>query len=320
MFDVVALGSATKDIFLFPKESNLKPGINKHFLEIPFDKKLEVEKTLEFTGGSATNAVATFAKFGKSVASISKIGHDSNGDFIITDLKSRGVFTDYIVRGKGETPFSTIVVAKNNNMILFIYRGIEKTITMDDIKLDFKSKWLYVGPLAGESYKVLPEIVKYCKENDIKIVLNPGSNELNLKIKKMEPVLKNIDIISMNDEEAKQFVGYGNDIKNLVKLGKAVKTTAIITKGEKGSLVFSDDEIYEAEAFPTKQINFVGAGDAFLSGFINALIDKKDIIDAISLGSYNASNVIKHYGAKEGIVEEYPKQKLKIRRTKYEKK
>lgn len=320
MFDVVTLGSATKDIFLFTKDGSLKPGISTHFLEIPYDKKIEIDKRITFSGGSATNAAATFTKFGKRVASIAKIGKDEKGDFIIKDLKSRGVNTDYLIEGDGDTPFSDILVAKNGHMVIFIYRGIETTLKIEEIRLDFKAKWLYIGPLAGDSYKILPDIIKYCKENEIKIALNPGSNELGLKIKKLEPILKDVDVISMNDDEARRFVGYGNDIKNLIKLGKSVKKTAIITRGERGSLLIDGEDIYEAEAFKVKQINFVGAGDAFLSGFINALIDEKDIVEAITLGSFNASNVIKHYGAKDGIVGEYPKQKLKIRRTKYDKK
>ncbi len=320
MFDVVTLGSATKDIFLFTKNSSLKPGINKHFLEIPLDKKIEVEKTLEFSGGSATNAAATFVGFGKKAAAIAKIGNDQNGIFVINDLQKLGVSSEYIVRGDGETPFSNIVVSGNGHMILFIYRGVEKTLKTDELKLDFKTKWLYIGPLGGESYKILPDVIKYAKENEIRVAFNPGSNELNLKLKKMEPILKDIDIISMNDEEARSFVGYGNDVKNLIKLGNSVKGTAIITRGERGSLVLNERQIYDADAFKVKQINFVGAGDAFLSGFVNALIDDKDIQDAITLGSYNASGVVKHYGAKRGIVNEYPKQKLKIGRTEYGKK
>ncbi len=320
MFDVITIGSATKDVFLFTKDSNLKPGINKHFLEIPLDKKIEVERTLEFTGGSATNAAATFSRFGKKVAAIAKIGNDSNGNFVINDLQKLGISSDYIVRGDGETPFSNVIVSENGHMILLVYRGIEKTLKVDELNLDLKTKWLYIGPLGGESYKILPDLIKYAKENGIRVVLNPGSNELNLKIKKMEPILKDIDIISMNDEEARRFVGYGNDVKNLIRLGKSTKGTAIITRGERGSIVLNEKHIYDSEAFKVKQINFVGAGDAFLSGFVNALIDEKDISDAITLGSYNASSVVKHYGAKDGIVNEYPKQKPRIRRTEYEKK
>ena len=68
-----------------------------------------------------------------------------------------------------------------------------------------------------------------------------------------------------------------------------------------------------ANTFKAKQINFVGAGDAFLSAFVNAIDDEKDIEQAITAGSFNASNVIQKYGAKEGITGKYPPENMKLR-------
>jgi sugar/nucleoside kinase (ribokinase family) len=319
-FDVVSIGSATKDIFLFTKDSNLKRGIDRHFLEVPLDQKIEIEKRLEFSGGSATNSAASFAKFGKNAAVIAKIGNDYNGGFILDDLSKRGISTEYVIRGSGETPFTNVLVSTNRHMIILTYRGMESSLKAEEIRLDFESKWLFVGPLPGNAYKILPVMIDYCKLNDIKIALNPGSTELGLKLKRMAKILKDVNVISMNDDEAGIFVGYGNDVKNLVKLAKTVKDTAIITKGDKGSLVADSGNIYRASAYPSKQINFIGAGDAYFAGFMNGLIDSKDIEESISLGSYNASSVTMHYGAKDGIVSGYPVQELKIRRQVYEKK
>ncbi len=320
MLDVVTFGSATKDTFLFVKDGELKPGINKHFLEVPLDKKLDVKNVLEFTGGSATNAAATFSKFGKRVGIVTKIGSDEAGDFVLNDMRRRGVSTDYIVTSSGATAFTTVIVSSNMQMVLLVYRGAEESLKKEEVPLRFESRWMYIGPLTGESYKLLPPVVEYCKANNIRISMNPGSTELSQKLKKMIPILKDVDVISMNDEEARTFVGYNNDTKNLIRLARAVKDIAIITRGDKGVMVANRKYVYNAEAFKTKQINFVGAGDAFLSGFINALMDEKSVEDAINLGSYNASGVVKAYGAKDGIADGYPKQKLKIRRVEYESK
>jgi sugar/nucleoside kinase (ribokinase family) len=313
MFDFVTLGSATKDTFLFLDKVVLKPGVNKHFLEIPTDKKIDVNKVLEFSGGSATNAAATFSAFGKKCAVVSKIGTDEYGQFVLDDLNKRKISTELIKISKGETPFSNIIVSSSGDMVLLIHRGIESTLSLEDIRFDFKSKWLYVGPMPSKKTELLIEILKFAKENDMRTVLNPGSVELNLKLKKMIPVLKYVDIISMNDDEAKKFVGYSNDVNNISKLSEYVNDIAIITKGEKGSLVSSKNNLYIANTFKTKQINFIGAGDAFLSAFVNAVDDGKDIEQAITAGSFNASNVIQKYGAKEGIIGNYPSDVSKLR-------
>jgi ribokinase len=313
MFSFVTLGSATKDIFLFLDKALLKPGVNRHFLEIPTDKKIDVTKVLEFSGGSATNAAATFSAFGKKCAVISKIGNDEYGQFVMNDLNKRKISTELIKVSNGETPFSNIIVSSSGDMILLIHRGIESTLSLEDIQLNFKSKWLYIGPLPDKNTDLLLNVLKFAKANDMKTVLNPGSVELNLKLKKMAPVLKYVDIISMNDDEAKKFVGYANDINNLSKLAEHVNDMAIITKGDKGSLVSSKENLYIANTFKSKQINFVGAGDAFLSAFVSAIDDGKDIEQAITVGSFNASNVIQKYGAKEGIIGRYPPENMKLR-------
>lgn len=313
MFDFVTLGSATKDTFLFLDKALLKPGVNKHFLEIPTDKKIDVNKVLEFSGGSATNAAATFSAFGKKSAVIAKIGNDEYGQFVMNDLNKRKISTELIKVSNGETPFSNIVVSSSGDMILLIHRGIESTLSLDDIRFEFRSKWLYIGPLPCKNTDLLLNVLKFAKVNDMKTVLNPGSVELNLKLKKMAPLLKYVDIISMNDDEAKTFVGYANDINNISKLSEYVNEIAIITKGDKGSLVSSKENLYIANTFKAKQINFVGAGDAFLSAFVNAIDDGKSIEQAISAGSFNASNVIQKYGAKEGITGRYPSENMKLR-------
>ena len=313
MFDFVTLGSATKDMFLFLNKVTLKPGVNRHFLEIPVDKKIDVNKVLSFSGGSATNSAATFSSFGKKCAVISKIGNDEYGDFILSDLNKLKINTDFIKVADGETPFSDIIVSSEGSMVLLIHRGIESTLSTEDVNLNFKSKWLFIGPLPQKNTEFLYDILQFADKSGMKVVLNPGSTELNLKLKKMEPLLKYVDIISMNDDEARKFVGYSNDVNNLSKLSKSVRETAIITKGDKGALVQSNGTLYIANTFKTKQVNFVGAGDAFLSGFVNAIDDSKGIEDAITLGSFNASNVIQKFGAKSGIKGKYPPENMKLR-------
>jgi len=305
-FDVVTVGSATKDIFLFNKQASLKQGINSHFLEVPLDRKVEINKISEFTGGSATNAAATFANFKKQVGIISKIGNDANSDFILKDLKMRGISDELIVRSEGEAQFSVVIVSNVGKAVIFVYRGIEKTLKYEEIKNEFFAKWMYIGPMPVEDVDIIEKIIKSHKDKGTKFAMNPGSSFLNLGIKKVESLLKDIDIISMNQDEARKFVGLNNDVKNLLELAKHVKTAAIITKGKDGSMVADKKFIYYSMAKSAKQINYVGAGDAFFSGFINAIMDEKDIEEAINLAAYNSASVVEKYGAKTGLVDSYP--------------
>lgn len=305
-FDVVTVGSATKDIFLFSRQSSLKQGINSHFLEVPFDRKVEVDKVLEFTGGSATNAAATFANLGKKVGVIARIGGDSNSEFLLDDLKGRGITDELIIRSGGETQFSIIIVSSTGRAVVLVYRGIEKDLKYEDISKDFRSKWIYFGPLPAEDTPTVGGIINAHKDYGTKFAMNPGSDFLSLGIKKAERILKDIDIISMNQDEARKFIGLNNDVKNLIELAKHVKLAAIITKGREGSIAADKKNIYYAAARPAKQINYVGAGDAFFSGFIDAVMDGRPIEEAMNLASHNSASVVEKYGAKTGLISSYP--------------
>lgn len=312
MFDVVTLGSATKDIFLFTESSILKSGQYSHFLEIPLDKKIEISRRLELTGGGATNAAATFRNFGKRVAVISKVGRDYNGDFIIRELAKMGASTKYMIRGEGETPTTDILVSSNGHMIILTMRGIADTISRRELRLDFGAKWMYIGPLSGRSYGVLPRVLGHCAKNGIKVALLPGSMELNLGIAGMADVLAKVDLVAMNLDEAGRFVGTGDYKKDLALLAQAINGTAIITMGSRGSVVASGGCIYRAGAFRARQINTIGTGDAYSAGFVTGMLDGRGVEDCINLASYNARGVVEEYGAKAGLVDSYPRSSVRI--------
>ncbi len=307
-YDVVAFGSATKDIFLFLKTSYLV-GLKSYYIEIPADRKIEINEIKEYTGGSATNVAATFRSFGKKVLIFSRIGKDDNGKFIKNDLEKRQI--DYKFSYTNTTQFS-IIITTEGEMSILVYRGPEENWNSNTIKFNGKTKLVYIGPMPKSDLGVTKKAIEIGKKNNAIIVWNPGSSEINAGLKQLKDLVSNVDIICMNDNEAKTFTNAKNPIEGAKLLGKIAKAS-VVTLGSKGSIVVKGNKLYRAGVYPTKQINYVGAGDAFCSGFANAILDNKPIEIAISLGAYNASSVVSHYGAKEGIVNSYPEKLLNIK-------
>jgi ribokinase len=307
-YDVVAFGGATKDIFLFLKTSYLV-GLRSYYIEIPANRKLEVDEIREYTGGSATNAAATFRAFGKKVLVISRIGKDDNGKFVKADLEGRGI--EYKFSYTKVTPF-TVVITTEGEMSLLVYRGPQENWNANDIRFNGRTRLVYIGPMPASDIEVTKKAIEIGKKNNAIIVWNPGSSEIDMGINELRSLISNVDIICMNDDEVKRFTGVKNPVDGAKLLGKLAKV-AIVTLGSKGSITVKGDKLYRAGVYPAKQINFVGAGDAFCAGFSNAILDNKPIEIAISLGAYNAASVVSHYGAKEGIVNSYPKELLNIK-------
>lgn len=75
-----------------------------------------------------------------------------------------------------------------------------------------------------------------------------------------------------------------------------------MTRGEEGVSVSDGKYLYCAKSLPVKVVEKTGAGDAFASGFISGIIEKKDIIYAIQLGIANSASCISKWGAKPGLL------------------
>jgi len=114
--------------------------------------------------------------------------------------------------------------------------------------------------------------------------------------------LKNVDVLTINDEEARQMSGE----YSLVKAAKKIKTMGpkylIIKKGEHGALLFHGDKIFSAPALPLEEVfDPTGAGDTFAGGFIGYLAKTGDLSfenmkRAVIWGSAMASFTVEKFG------------------------
>jgi sugar/nucleoside kinase (ribokinase family) len=114
--------------------------------------------------------------------------------------------------------------------------------------------------------------------------------------------LKNVDVLTINDEEARQLSGE----YSLVKAAKKIKTMGpkylIIKKGEHGALLFHGDKIFSAPALPLEEVfDPTGAGDTFAGGFIGYLAKTGDLSfenmkRAVIWGSAMASFTVEKFG------------------------
>ncbi|MCW1292133.1 MAG: carbohydrate kinase family protein [Candidatus Rehaiarchaeum fermentans] len=308
MYDAISIGGATKDIFLILPTKYIK-SIRSIYIGVPEDRKIDIEGIKEYTGGSATNVSATLSAFGKKVMVVTRIGNDDYGRFIKEDLKKRNIALKAFK--SEETAFSIILVI-GNEMSILTYRKAESSWNLSENDIKVRTKSVYLGPLPKDSNSTVETAISIAKKNNALLVWNPGSSQIEAGLKSNLEYVKSASIICMNDYEAKRFVGKKTPIENAITLSKYAQI-AIVTLGKKGSIIAANNKLYIAGTYPAQPINIVGAGDAFCSGFMNAILDKRPIEEAISLGSYNAASVVSHHGAKEGIVNEYPKRLVNIK-------
>ncbi len=117
----------------------------------------------------------------------------------------------------------------------------------------------------------------------------------------MEVVAK-VDIITINDEEARQMSGEHSLVKAAQKIHKMGPQYVVIKKGENGALLFNNGDAFFAPALPLEEVfDPTGAGDTFAGGFIGHMADARDISfdsmkRAVIAGSNLASFCVEKFG------------------------
>lgn len=120
-------------------------------------------------------------------------------------------------------------------------------------------------------------------------------------------VIKHIDVITINDEEARQLTKEYSLVKAAAKIQEMGPKYVVIKKGEHGALLFHDEHIFFAPALPLEEVfDPTGAGDTFAGGFAGYLAQTKNISfesikNAIIHGSNLASFCVEKFGTERMI-------------------
>lgn len=314
MFDIISIGSATRDVFIKPEGSkslDTKDFTTGQALCLGLGSKNKISKLVFASGGGSTNAAATFAKQGLKTACIGAVGEDLNGQDILNELNGIGIDTGYFQKhGDDHTAYSTILVSESGERTILSYKGEGQHLDVNQIPFDkLQTKWLFLDSLGGH-YDLLEKAVMWAVENNIKLATNPGGGELAHGLEKLKPLLKHFAIVSMNQEEAAGLTGIdynppdGGEEKIFKFMDGIIDGIFIMTKGHDGVVVSDGQNIYRAGVPDSPIIERTGAGDAFSAGFIAAYIRSGDIAKAIQLATANASSVVSQFGSKGGILKE----------------
>ena len=264
-------------------------------IETPFGK------TDKIIGGSAPYIALSASKFNVQSAIISIIGDD----FPEENLKffqSNNINTSAIeIISGGKTFFWSGRYHKDMNT--------RDTITTD---LNVLEKF---NPIIPEEYKktsvvvlgnLAPasqfEVISQLLNPEALIVLDTMNFWMDNAMDELLKVLKKVDVITINEEEARQLTGENSVVLAARKIYKMGPRFVVIKKGEHGVLLFNDENIFSAPAFPLEKVfDPTGAGDTFAGGFAGFLTKTNDFSFenmklAVIYGSAMASFSVEKFG------------------------
>lgn len=318
-FDVITIGAAVQDIFIKSKEWETRrdpkapDGIDAL---IPIGGKLTIDEPVIASGGGATNAAVTFARFGLKAACFSRVGDDVPGRAILNELKDEGINIKGIeVVKKQKTGLSIILLASTGQRGVLSHRGVSGTINphlfpwikRNPLLSAHRTSWIYLTSLAGD-LKALKAIFAHAQKHHIKIAWNPGKKELIQGLDALLPYIKQTEILLMNREEAAELTKQPKtDLNSILNTFSEYPSLIIVTTdGGKGAYVRQEKKTLFSANLRAKRVNTTGAGDAFGSAFVGAYIKGHHLETCMRAATINATGVISTMGSKDGIQKHFP--------------
>ena len=152
------------------------------------------------------------------------------------------------------------------------------------------------------------KVLLQLKERPKLIVLDTMNFWMDNCLEDLMEALKEVDVLTINDEEARQLSGEYSLVKAARKILSYGPKHLIIKKGEHGALLFNNEEVFFAPALPLEDVfDPTGAGDTFAGGFVGHLCATKDysfqnMKRAVIIGSAMASFCVEKFGT-EGLKE-----------------
>lgn len=313
LHDITTIGDIVKDTFIFPSlEEMYKPipgaqvsskDKDDRFLVMKLGDKISITDTFNSFGGTACNVAIGLARLKTKTSIISAIGKDDSGGDVITKLKKEKVDTTNVkTYSTRKTSFSIIISYKGERTIL-----VNQSFSPEDLVLPKKleSEWLYIGALGQDYSKLYAKIIGLASQQNIKIALNPGTVQIHDGLRAFGALLGIAKIIFLNRDEAQRLTGL-NGVVSVKDLAMSIRKTGVevvvITDGDGGAYLSTEDEFLHLGAIPTTCVESTGAGDSFAAGFLSAYLKKMEPMTCLKYGVINGASVITKYGAQEGLL------------------
>ncbi|NCU42299.1 MAG: carbohydrate kinase family protein [Candidatus Moranbacteria bacterium] len=324
---IICLGSLSLDIF-FPYEDiaildTPNDTLSKQKMVFEIGAKYRAQDRYDAPGGCAVNVAQGLSRLGHRSFLISMLGEDNLGESLLKEVSKEGVDISLVSRKKEyKTDIGIIVIdKKTGERTIFYNRDANEHIDFSQDMFSFETP-LFLGGLYGDWKKGIGEIFQYAKNSHCPVYYNPSHNNIESDALVVWEKCLESEGVFLNKDEAMELFTLLNkkNISSLIfdegrleseeYLASSIARSGhsrfvVITDGSRGAWAYdrSFDSVFRQEG---KSIDIVkdstGAGDSFTSGFLSAIFYGKSTKIALEWGINNATNVIKYYGAKEGLL------------------
>jgi len=267
-------------------------------------------------GGAGTYISLAASNFNIASNLVSVVGDDFSEKYLDI-LRNHNVDISGIERKKGEKTFFWHGRYQTNMNHRDTLATELNSLASFDPKVPDNFKTPDVLMLGNLSPLIQRRVIEQITNHPKLIVMDTMNFWMNTMLEELHTTISMVDVITINDEEARQLSGeYSLPLaaKKIITMGPKI---VIIKKGEHGALIFNEKEVFFAPALPLEKVfDPTGAGDSFAGGFVGYLTQTDDFSfenmkNAVIVGSAVASLSVQEFGTQK--LQNLPKEELKKR-------
>jgi sugar/nucleoside kinase (ribokinase family) len=309
--DVMCIGDAFTDTFirLLDDQAHTYANEDGRWLSLPYGAKLPYDTaSVKPGGGNAPNAAVSLSRLGLNSGLMSNVGDDEVGREIIKQLKIEKVDSRYVHINQHKLTNSNYVLwYKEDRTILNHHEDYD--YHWPHIHKNDLPTWVYFSSLSKNSLPFHDDLSEWLDDHpDIRLAFNPGTVQINQGTSRLKKIYGRCYILILNREEAARIVEADKDnVHDLFdKLHALGPKTVVITDGPKGSYASSTDGRFFMPVYPDigPPVERTGAGDAYASTLVAALIKGHTLEEALRWAPINSMNVVQHIGPHDGLLSE----------------
>lgn len=311
---------------------------DRAFLLLEQGSKTEAEIVSTHPGGGAFNTAVSFARLGFDTAALIKISHDERGNAVQKRLSEEGISADFVVSTRdAPTGASVLISAHDRDAAIFTFRGANTLLEARDLPPQaFERDVVYVAGLSDKSADCFPDIARLAKKAGAFIATNPGIRQLTTRGGAFEESLPQIDLLSMNVDEAEALVprlmartgkltsdsknGLDQRLPSLLQRGLTNGAFTIslpqfvralldlgprcilLTDGKRGAFAATKGQLTYCPSLKLDAVGTAGAGDAFSSTFVARFATGSSAGEALQAATVNAGSVIRFADTQTGLL------------------
>jgi ribokinase len=247
-------------------------------------------------GGKGANQSMALARAG---ANVSHIGRIARGDaWAIKVLASDGVDVSQITQIEGASGHAIIQVDDRGENAIILHGGANQSFALNELEVAVNSYPDAEYLLVQNECNLLTEAFELAAKKNLKVVLNPAP--MTSEISALP--LQQLDTLIVNEGEAQDLSGK-QDIDDIISVLRDLmpNTRIVITLGEQGAVMLSDQKLLRVAATPVSARDTTGAGDTFVGYFLAGLISGLEDSAALSRACQAAGIAVTRKGAISSI-------------------